>query len=138
MQTEEMQIKETRTTDEYDKIVRVVELYMEGSAKGDLAKLKEAFHENAHMFGSAGGARLDVPIAEFFRLSVAHPGESPTYKARLLSVNQVEDAAVAVVAEDGFWGTASFIDFFSLSRFDGTWKIVNKTFAHTGGEIPPM
>jgi hypothetical protein len=30
----------------------------------------------------------------------------------------------------------SFTDFFALSRFDGEWKIVNKTFAHTGGEPP--
>jgi hypothetical protein len=26
----------------------------------------------------------------------------------------------------------------SLARFDGTWKIVNKLFAHTGGEPPDM
>jgi hypothetical protein len=35
-------------------------------------------------------------------------------------------------------GTLSFTDFFSLSRIDGEWKIVNKTFAHTGGEPPPQ
>jgi hypothetical protein len=42
----------------------------------------------------------------------------------------------AAIEETGFWGTLSFTDFFALSRFDGEWKIVNKTFAHTGGEPP--
>jgi hypothetical protein len=37
---------------------------------------------------------------------------------------------------NGFWESLSFTDFFSLSRIDGEWKIVNKTFAHTGGEPP--
>jgi Putative lumazine-binding len=30
----------------------------------------------------------------------------------------------------------SFVDFFSLANIDGSWKIVNKTFAHTGGSMP--
>jgi hypothetical protein len=28
------------------------------------------------------------------------------------------------------------VDYFSLARIDGVWKIVNKTYAHTGGEPP--
>jgi hypothetical protein len=30
----------------------------------------------------------------------------------------------------------SFIDYLSLSRINGRWKIVSKLFAHTGGEPP--
>ena len=62
-----------------------------------------------------------------------------TYRARVVSITQVGDAAQAIVAEDGCWGNVSFVDFFSLTRIDGsTWKIASKTFAHTGGEIPKM
>ncbi len=32
----------------------------------------------------------------------------------------------------------SFTDYFTLARIDGAWTIVNKTFAHTGGEPPEM
>jgi hypothetical protein len=28
------------------------------------------------------------------------------------------------------------MDFFNLAKIDGRWQIVNKTFAHTGGEPP--
>jgi hypothetical protein len=40
------------------------------------------------------------------------------------------------VVEEGFWGTVSFVDFLALCRIDSRWRIVNKTFAHTGGEPP--
>ena len=42
-----------------------------------------------------------------------------------------------MVTEDGCWGSASYVDFFTVSRIDGAWKITNKTFAYTGGKIPP-
>ena len=45
--------------------------------------------------------------------------------------------AIAILEEQGFWGTLSFVDYFSLARFDSEWKIVNKTFAQTGGSMPP-
>jgi hypothetical protein len=51
-------------------------------------------------------------------------------------VNQTGDAAVATVAEEGYWGSVSFIDYFLLARIDGAWTIVCKLFAHTGGEPP--
>ncbi len=131
-------VQRTDQIDEYDAIGKVLQLYMDGSAKGDVAKLKEAFHLDSRMFGSLGGQRLDIPIQSFFELA-AHPADTEgKYRGRVLSVTQVGDAAVAVLAEDGFWGRVSFVDFFSLSKIDGRWWIVNKTFAHTGGEPPAM
>jgi hypothetical protein len=47
-------------------------------------------------------------------------------------------AATVQLEEDGYWGGVSFTDFFSLARIEGEWLIVNKTFAHTGGDPPPM
>ena len=136
------QVAQTERTDqinEYDAIQKVLQLYMEGSAKGDVAKLREAFHPDSRMFGSLGGQRIDIPIQAFFDLAAKGPADTAgSYRARILSVTQVGDAAVAVVAEDGFWGRVSFVDFFSLAQIGGKWLIVNKTFAHTGGEPPAM
>ena len=121
---------------DYDAICRVVQLCTDGEAKGDVAKLREAFHEDARMFGSLAGDRFDVPIEELFKLAESEPADTGNYRARVLSVQQTDDAAVAVVAEEGYWGTVSFIDYFQLARIDGDWKIVNKLFVHTGGELP--
>ena len=129
----------TEQIDEYDAIQTLLQLYIEGSAKGDVAKLKEAFHPDSRMFGSLGGQRIDIPIEAFFELAAKGPADTAgNYRARIVSVTQVGDAAVAVVAEDGFWGRVSFVDFFSLAKVAGRWLIVNKTFAHTGGEPPAM
>ena len=122
---------------EQSAITEVVQLYIDGSRDGDADKLRRAFHPDARMFGSLAGQRIDVPIDEFFALASGQPADvDGTYEARIVSIEQVGDAATAAIEETGFWGTMSFTDFFALSRFDGEWKIVNKTFAHTGGEPP--
>ena len=121
---------------DYDAIHRVLELCIEGEAKGDAAKLREAFHADARMFGSIASARYDVPIEELFAIAESAPADTGSYRSRVLSVQQTGDAAAAVVAEEGYWGTVSFVDYFSLVRIDGAWKIVCKAFAHTAGEPP--
>jgi hypothetical protein len=135
------QAKDTHTepasvVDDYDAISRVLQLCTEGEAKGDVAKLREAFHEDARMFGSIAGERYDVPIEEFFKLAESEPADTGNYRSRVLSVQQTGDAAVGVVAEEGYWGSVSFVDYFLLARFEGSWKIVCKLFAHTAGEPP--
>ena len=121
---------------EYDEVHRVVRLFLEGEAQGDAAKLKDASHPDARMFGSVAGTRYDMPIAEFIELAVQEPGDTGNHRARILSVLQTGDAAVAQVAEEGYWGSLSFIDYFQLARIEGTWKVVSKLFAHTGGDVP--
>jgi hypothetical protein len=81
----------------------------------------------------------DEPIGELIALVEAHPADvDGSFQARVVSVEQVGDAAFAVLEEQGFWGTVSMTDFFTLAHIDGKWTIVNKTFAHTGGEPPAM
>lgn len=120
-----------------DTAVGAVQLYVDGVAKGDAAKLEQAFNEGAWMFGSIGGQRLDMPISEMIKLIVDKPADvDGGFRANVRSVEEEGDAAVVVLEEEAFWGNLSFVDFFSVARIDGSWKIVNKTFAHTGG-VPP-
>ena len=91
--------------DDYDAIVKVLRLYLEGSARGEPDKLKEAFHPDSRMFGSLGGKRVDVPIQALFEMTAEGPADiDGAYRGRVVSVTQVGDAATAMVAEDGFWG----------------------------------
>ena len=129
-----MSVIETAT--DRETIEAVVQLYIDGSSQGDAARLEEAFHESAWMFGSVSGQRFDMAIPQLIELCKEHPLGSDSYSARITSIVQVGDAATATLEEEGCWGSVSFTDFFSLAKIDGTWKIVNKTFAHTGGEMP--
>jgi hypothetical protein len=125
------------TATDREAITGTVQLYIDGSSTGDVSKLKEAFHEQAWMFGSLGGQRVDIPIAQMFDMVASQPMNSGgTYSARVTSVEQVGDVATATLEETGCWGAVSFVDIFALARIDGAWKIVNKVFAHTGGEMP--
>jgi hypothetical protein len=127
------------TGSEQAEITRTVDLYVEGMRNGDGAKLREAFHEQAWMFGSLAGTRYDEAIGELIAIVDGHPLDvDGSYQARVTSVEQVGDVAFAVLEEEGCWGTVSFTDFFTLAQIDGAWTIVNKTFAHTGGEPPAM
>ena len=101
----------TARIDDHDEICRVLQLYMDGVASGDVSKLKEAFRQDARMFGELMGARYDIPIGELFRLSEAMPADTGKYRGRIISVIQTGDVAFASVAEDGFWGAVSFVDF---------------------------
>jgi Putative lumazine-binding len=123
--------------DDREAIEHVLGLYLDGASQGDVAKLREAFHPDARMFGSLGGQRVDVPIEAFFSMAEERPLKTDdSFSGRIVSVDEAGDAAAAVVEEDGCWGTVSFRDYFNLTRIDGSWKIVNKTFAHTGGDPP--
>jgi hypothetical protein len=122
--------------DDYDAICRVLQLYTEGEAKGDVTKLRQAFHADARMFGSISGEREDVPIEELFKEAESEPADTGSYRSRVLSVQQTGDAAVGVVAEEGYWGTLSFIAYLLLARIEGNWKIVCKLYAQTAGEPP--
>jgi hypothetical protein len=124
--------------DSHDMIVKTVELAMKGAADGNVTDLGQAFHEKAQMFGEVLGVRYDEPIEAFFELCKKHPlGKGGRYRSRIVSITRAGGAAVAMVTEDGCWGSASFVDFFTVTRTGGAWKITNKTFAYTGGKIPP-
>ena len=127
----------TTATDERTAIETVVQLYIDGASKGDAPKLKQAFHEKGWMFGSIAGQRFDAPFATMIQEVTANPLDSDgSYKGRIISVDQTGEAAIATVEESGCWGNLSFVDYFTLAKIEGTWKIVNKVFAHTGGEMP--
>ena len=136
MTTEQQQpVRAGTPIDDYDAIAATVQLYIDGSAQGDAAKLSEGFHPDAQMYGAVGDDRYDEPITEYIKLMAESPG-GETLRARITSLVQAGDAASAIVVEDGFWGTLSFVNFLTLSRIEGRWRIVNKTFAHTGGQLP--
>lgn len=125
------------TIEDIDAITAAVQLYIDGTARGDQAKLAEAFHPDARMYGAIGAQRFDEPITEFANIVTETPADvAGTYRARIASIVQTGDAACATVVEEGFWGTVSCVDFLSLCHIDEHWRIVNKTFTHTGGELP--
>jgi len=121
----------TAKTDDYDAIVRVMQLYIDGFNENDVGMFKEAFHEDAWIFFTeADGSLRKSLISERFETWAAPP--SGGVIGRIISVTQVGDAASVQctwdVASDR---SRSFVDFHNLLRIDGVWKIMNKTATHS-------
>ena len=117
-------------------VVSAVQLYIDGVATGDAAKLEQAFHQDARMYGAVDGQRYDIPISEMIKMIESQPGDTDgSFNASVRAVDEEGDAAIVTIEEHGFWGVLSFVDYFSLARIDGSWKIVNKTFVQTGGSL---
>ena len=120
----------TRTAD-YDEIVRVVKLYIDGFNDNDISKFKEAFHEDAWIFFIDAEGRLHKNlISESFEGWAAPP--SSGIVGRFISVTQVGDAASVQLSFDSATGKShEWIDFHNLLRINGVWKITNKTATHS-------
>jgi Putative lumazine-binding len=120
----------TPTAPDYDAIVRVVQLYLDGFNDCSVAKFKEAFHENAWIFFSddEGVLHKYLLLDCFEDWAAPHEGK---IVGRFLSVIQAGDVAVVVLGFDHSVGTShSWVDIHSLLRLDGVWKIMNKTATH--------
>jgi hypothetical protein len=118
------------TITDTDEIIAKIDGYTRGCQTGEGTFFKEAFHPDARMFGHVGPDRYDVPIFGGMDAAVAaHP--TGQHEARIVSIDIEGDAASVKVAESGFWDQ-DFIDFFLLSRIDGEWHIVAKSFDNSG------
>ena len=118
------------TITDADQITAKIDGYTQGCKTGDATHLKGAFHPDARMFGAVGPDRYDIPIFGGMDEAVAH---QPTvdHDSRILSIDIDGDAACVKLAESRFWGQ-DFIDYFLLSRIDGEWQIVAKSFDNSG------
>ena len=119
----------TATTPDYDEIVRVVQLYIDGW-KGDVHKFKEAFHEDAWIFftDADGILHKDLLTDRFEAWAAANRH----IEGRVIAVTQAGDVASVLLGFDNTTDpSASFVDFHALLRIDGIWKITNKTATHS-------
>ena len=115
----------TTKTEDYDEIVRVLQLYLDGFNDNDISMFKKAFHEDAWIFYvDADGVVHKCLISECFEEWASPPSEN--VKGRIVSVTQMGDAAGVVLLFGDDW-----IDFHSLVRVNGVWKITNKTATHS-------
>jgi len=116
---------------DYDEIVRVVQLYVDGFNDCDVDKFRKAFHEDAWIFFTrADGSLFKHLISDSFEEWAAPPKSDIT--GRIISVTQAGDVANVLLGFDNNIDLSScWVDFHSLLRIDGIWKITNKTATHS-------
>ena len=119
----------TARTDDYDAIIRVMQLYIDAFNDNDVSKLREAFDEDAWIFFiDSDGTLHKHRISEDFERWAAPPSWGVV--GRFISVTQVGDAASVQLSFDAD-ESKGWIDFHNLLRINGVWKITNKTATHS-------
>jgi len=120
----------TAKTDDHDEIVRVIQLYVDGFNDCDINKFNEAFHEDAWIFFTQPDGSLYKNLISNCIEGWAAPPSS-NIVGRVISVTQAGDISSVLLGFDTADDLGqSWVDFHSLLRIDGVWKITNKTATH--------
>ena len=111
-------------------IRKVVGYYFDGGTAGDSSIVAKAFHKSAMMFYVRDTAFMQVPIFPEYlsRVAAPRPANAPRdqTKKEVVSVDIAGTAAVAKLRLTQ--RNAVLIDYMSLLKINGEWKIVNKIF----------
>jgi ketosteroid isomerase-like protein len=118
------------TAHDYEAIVRVVQLYVDGFNDCDINTFRKAFEEDAWIFyTNAEGLLRKYLLTDCFEEWAAPPKENIV--GRIISVTQAGDVASVLLGFDNQDPIGeSRVDFHALIRVDGVWKITNKTATH--------
>ena len=101
--------------------------YFKAHATGDGAALKDTFIAEGKMMWVAEGQLRTRPSTEYVAGFPGKPAADESQrKRRVLMVDVTGDTAIAKVELD--YPDARLIDYFSLLKIGGDWKIVHKTF----------
>ena len=118
----------SRTQDQ-DAIETTIQKYIDGIAKHDSDLVAEAFHPQGIMSSHRGDDFSIVPAAEtivnYMKIIPPVYETSPDFAGRIISVDQKDTMATAIIAEDALEGL-NFITYFHLHKVNGTWLITSK------------
>lgn len=104
-----------------------LELYLKGHATGDGEYFRKAFHADAKIQGIREGKLVSRTREEFAAGAAGKPADDEALrKRRIVSVDVVGDAAYAKIDLD--YPTVHFVDYMTLLKVDGEWKIMSKVY----------
>ncbi len=107
-----------------------LENYIKAHATGDPAYARKAFHTEGNMIWIKEGAYSVESFDHFItRAFIGKPAadEAERKKGRRIeSIDVTGNAAVARIVLD--YPTVKFVDYMTLLKINGEWKIVNKSF----------
>lgn len=104
-----------------------LENYLKGHATGDGEYFKKAFHPEAKLFWYRDGKLMTRTSAEYIAGASGKPAADEANRKRWIeSVKITGNAGVGIIVLD--YPTTKFVDYMSLLKVDGEWKIINKTF----------
>jgi hypothetical protein len=111
---------------EFEAISQTLMDYLDGTANGEPEKLRRAFHPDFNLYTVTESDSLRIRSGEKYIAGVK-PGEKANRIGRIVSIDYEKDAAMAKV-EIVIPKWRIFTDYFLLLKYEGSWKIVQKSY----------
>ena len=104
-----------------------LENYLKGHATGEAEYFKKAFHTEGNLIWMRDGKVMTRSFAEYIGGATGKPPADEAKRKRWIeSVDVSGNAAMAKIILD--YPTVKFVDYMSLLKINGEWKIINKSF----------
>lgn len=100
--------------------------YIEGTSMGQPDRLRRAFHPDFNLYSVTEEDSLRVWEGEDY-VSKIKVGEKNSRQGRIIAIDYENNAATAKV-EIVIPGWRIFTDYFLLLKYEGSWKIVHKSY----------
>lgn len=118
-----------------EELLKIAELYREGSYNADAELLRRIFHADCMSYGYINGEFTAMPAADYIDwISSVEPmcSSGVDFKVTVESFDICDKIASLTIRESGFFGRQTYIDNFQLMNIHGEWKIVSKLFTTVG------
>ena len=104
-----------------------LENYLKGHETGKAEYMSKAFHTDGKLMFIRDGKFSTIDFSEYIGRQKGEPAKDEAERKRYIeSIDISGNAAVGKIVLD--YPTVRFVDYMSLLKIDGEWKIVNKTF----------
>ncbi|PWV50610.1 nuclear transport factor 2 family protein [Chitinophaga sp. S165] len=112
---------------DYDAILAVAQVYVEGLKTGNVDLLKQTFHPDGLMAGFMPDGKLTTKLQFLFDFTEEN-GEAADVKAHVSILHKTETAAVVLVELEDLQGGVGSTDYLSFLKINGDWKALSKVF----------
>ena len=119
------------TANEYTAVTEVIHRYFDGLYNGDVGKLRDVFHDKAHLVTvNEEGAMSSVDVPAWLDIVSNRESSAQRGDTRFESIDSVEfgSANTASVRVRCALGPKLFTDFLSLVKTSAGWQVAAKVY----------
>lgn len=120
---------------EYQAVEAAALKRLNGVTKGESTIARDAFSEEAMVYGCSSSQFACGPIQNFFN-DVDRVGSHPKFTARVDVIALEETVAVVRVLEENWGGNADFTDYLLMMKLNGEWKCVVQVYNQSSNTLP--
>ena len=121
----------TFSQSDQQKVKSILYDYIDGTANGEIARIKNAFEKNSALYTIGKNKELVRRPSETY-IGYFKEGKKNKRKGQITYVDIVNNAATAIV--EVVMGSRTFTDYILLLKIEDKWKIINKSYTFVNKE----